>query len=174
MTRTFLSAIAAVLVSTGAQAATIEIDVGDLVFSNALDGVAPYQLGGDTTFLLDTATQAITGVGVTSPETGVAYTSGTWTLGEIDLLSAGTLRINIDPFVTLAQLEGLAVGESFTNFPSGDETESLISGGFFAFINGPITATRIADIGGEIPVPASLPLLLGGLGAFAFLRRRAS
>ena len=156
--------------ASSAQAALIEFDISDVTFANDLDAIAPYQMGGDTTFLFDTQSELISGVNVVSPETGVTYTSGTWSGGVIELQSAGTFEIFFDMFVDIATLEGLGVGDSITRFPAGDEAENVPMG-FFAFISGGgIQMTRLPDPP-AVPLPAGLPLLMSAAG-FLFLRRR--
>jgi len=160
-------ALAAVLIGASAQAATIEFDVSGLTFEDTLNGVAPYQLNGDTTFLFDTESLEITGVAFDSPETGVTYDAGTWDAGEMEFTSAGTTKINFDPFVLLSTLDALMVGESVTGFPAGDESDRL-GPRFFAFVNGNVTATRLPDMA-QVPAPGGFVLLLSSL---VFLRRR--
>ncbi len=169
------SLLSGVLLST-ATAAVVEIDVSDLMFENdtaAPDPILPYGLTGDTSFLFDTDTLAVSGVGVVSPTR--SYTSGLWDpgVGRFQLQSGDNRAITIDTEWSVADFETLAIGASDSRFPVGDEAD-LGGGDYFAFItSGQVTATRVEDVATPVvPLPAGLPLLLTGFAGLIGLRIR--
>lgn len=163
---------AATLVGGAAQAALLEFDV------NGVPAFGPTGFSGlSGTFEYDTTAMAFTDVSVTGAA-GEAYNSafvlnnGVVSSGVIiDFFgdASGFMTMELVPFNLV--MPGLAVGDMAFLGVFGAE----ISGGeIFDFIDGTVKVTRLPDpvIGGEVPLPAGFPLLLAGLGAFAWVRRR--
>jgi len=172
---------AGTLANGSAQAAILEFNVGGIL------GPVGTLLG---TFQLDTASQAISDIDVTGlPQLGSAdYLSTSGAYGAVvhdgtgaapfdftqielyaDATQATLIKLEIFGFNTV--MPGLAVGETDSFGITGFEIVSLV--GSRAFIDPTIAVTRLADPAlNAVPLPAGLPLLLAGLGAFGLAGRR--
>ncbi len=186
----FVAALAAAGFHTvSAQAALLEFDVSGVQIS------ATDSLSGS--FVIDTATDAFSDISITglSALGSVSYESSSLAGGVI--IDDGTtspyanIEIYLDPAVRTTLFEfniiGLDLSSTFAfNVPTsfsvgsglGNSTEIVAGVGSRAFLNSStVSITRLDDPNpgpgpSAVPLPAGLPLLLAGLGAFGWMRRK--
>ncbi len=163
-----------------AQAAVLSFNLSDLADTFQVQGPVS---GG---FTFDTDTMAFAGVEFktdldtyTGATASIVDGTGFGLPSSVFLFQTAmtTFFFGLDAFD--AAVSGIGVGEQLTfdsvfAFESDEVTPDLQIGlnGAFAFYAGDITITRLEDPVAPIPLPASLPLMIAGLGGLGFVASR--
>ena len=169
----FLQVLAlAVFTSGTGNAAIVEFDTEGLLMDDVFGGTGFYTPTG--TFVFDTDTLSVLSVDVSTPN--AYYETGSYddTFEAFGLFTSPAtpdliLDITIDFAELVTEISGLGVGEIF--FIGGDPIE-------FDNTDGTIYGTPVDPIltgtvlTAAVPLPASLPLLLTGLGGLSLVLRR--
>jgi hypothetical protein len=159
------------LVSTTSNATIIEFDTQGLLMDDVIGGMGLYSPTG--TFIFDTDTLSVYSVTVDTPNASYVQGSYDSTFEAFGLFtSAGVAGLVLDISIDFAELEfeisGLGVGDGF--FIGADPFEFDNSDG--TPYGDPVDPILTGTVLATVPLPASLPLLLAGLGGLSFAMRR--
>lgn len=170
-----MAVVAASLLASAAQAATFGFSFADDADLSKI--VSGYLTFDDAVLTVDGKYKALSAKLTTVPEGFEIFAEREFTFSPANSFTFVSGNITAGEYLTAAtNKEGRArpFGLNFLNFsfldnPDGSETFGA-DGGIQAAT--PVTFSRIADGVSAVPVPAALPLMLGGLGAIGALRFR--
>ena len=161
----------AALLSATSNATLVEFDTSPLLMDDVIGGTGLYNPTG--TFTFDTNTLAVDFVNVTTPHANYVsgvYDSNSEAFGLFTTSGVNGLVLDITVIFSeiLAEISGLSAGDSF--FVGADPFEYDNSDGtsYGIAVDPGLSGTILA----AVPLPASLPLLLTGLGSLPLVMRR--